>query len=133
MIGISSRSQSLYESVHRLVFALKERFNAISLNDYQYGVQCFLVGVEGLIPYGRGVLFVDDFQNPARVVLALLDVDLNLDAVHGDLPAERQHDDFRIGHGFSHANTMLSANCLVDGTSAAKVRAVVGGGTQVTR
>jgi hypothetical protein len=41
--------------MHRFVFALKKRLDAVLLDDNQNSVQGFLVGVEGLIPYGRGI------------------------------------------------------------------------------
>ena len=58
-------------------FALEKRSDTVLLDDFQHGVQGFLIGVERFIPYGRGVLFVYDLQDPAWVVLAAIDVDLN--------------------------------------------------------
>ena len=50
-------------------------------NDCDHGVQSFPVGVERVIPDGRGVFLVDDLQYPARFILAAIDVDLNFGAV----------------------------------------------------
>ena len=79
-------------------FALEKRSDTVLLDDFQHGVQSFPIGVERFIPYGRGVLFVYDLQDPAWVVLAAIDVDLNPGVVPADFPAQGRHDDFWIGH-----------------------------------
>lgn len=77
------------------------------------GIKGFLVGVEWFILYGGGIFFVNGLQYPARFVLDAIDVDLYPGVFPGDFPAQRRHDDFRIGHGFSQT-------AMKDGSSEVK-------------
>lgn len=73
---------------------LQERPDAVLLDDFHYFVQSLPVGVERVIPDGRCIFLVYDLQYPTRVVLSAIDIDLNFDAVPGDFPAKRRHDNF---------------------------------------
>ena len=97
---LASRSQ-LTISVRLPRCALKERPDAVLLDDLHHFVQCFPVGVERLIPDGRSVLLVDDLEYTARIALAAVGVDLNPGVVPGDLSAQRRHGNYWIGHGFA--------------------------------
>lgn len=93
-------------SVHFFGFALEECSDALPLDDLHHCVQSFPIGVERCIPHGRGIFLIYDLQNPAQVVLAAIDIDLDPGAVLDNFMVQRQHDDFRIGHDFSHAFVM---------------------------
>jgi len=63
-IGPPGRPQSRGDSVHFFGFALEERPDAVPFDDIHHGVQGLPVGVERVIPYGRGIIFAYNSRYP---------------------------------------------------------------------